>query len=310
MKINDIVLNEGHDIKPLEDYMDLLISELKGNYSEWWQTYLSGAGIYRSESGLGNNNFFVYKTPLKDRKAAYSSLNIHNLFMNNSPNWSEFPKRSVICSTTMNELFRRSGGRFVVIPKNGTKIGVCPADDIYNSYNVTGNLGYFLEDLEYISGKLELLLKYLNILQNKFDEHNIDEKIKIIDLDVLQFKISDSFNETLEKAKRLDKLTSYMSNEFAVIYTRHKEFIKETPAAYNIESFYAGEYSRRDFKDGFYKSLLRIFNDPINFNIDDAQTYKSNNYDHNEVWFDNDSIMIAFEDVEKVMDEYKKSLES
>lgn len=67
------------------------------------------------------------------RQSAYCCSNHYTLLMNNLPSWSEYPKRTHICS---NVYFRFNQNVFRVIPFNGAKIGICPNDDIQAPFEV------------------------------------------------------------------------------------------------------------------------------------------------------------------------------
>jgi hypothetical protein len=50
--------------------------------------------------------------------------------MNNNPIWADFPKREIICTTAPGTA-TYYGNTFIVYPKNGAKIGICPGVDIW-----------------------------------------------------------------------------------------------------------------------------------------------------------------------------------
>jgi hypothetical protein len=68
--------------------------------------------------------------PSSTPRQSRNTENYYTLIINNSPEWSNFPKREIICSTYSNR-FRSS---YCVFPFDGAKIGVCPTPDIWGSF--------------------------------------------------------------------------------------------------------------------------------------------------------------------------------
>jgi hypothetical protein len=115
----------------------------------------SSWNIYR---GLDRKDDYIhYKKPTIERISRYAVNNIYNLLLSNLPSWKSYPKRnlSYICSTDEEHAAEGygsggilTGGRscHVVLPVDGSKVGVCPANDIWYSFD---NLYSELNDLNY-----------------------------------------------------------------------------------------------------------------------------------------------------------------
>jgi len=77
--------------------------------------------------------FFVQ--PSKHERASANTTNFYNMMLSNFPSWKNYPKRnkSLICTT---DFYRAGDYGFVyyVIPKDGSKIGICDEGDIWNSF--------------------------------------------------------------------------------------------------------------------------------------------------------------------------------
>jgi len=71
-----------------------------------------------------------------DRGSAYASYNFYTILIDNLTTWKGYPKRSksVVCGSDMEMVSARSGRHYIVLPENGSKIGVCPAYDIWFSF--------------------------------------------------------------------------------------------------------------------------------------------------------------------------------
>lgn len=127
-------LTEGRS-KPLtrEDVTDLLRKEC----SDSLEAYKNGYTIFRA---LDNNNPFLITSPKGDRISAFSEGNYYTLWINNSELWNKFPKRSIICASGKRASNHGADSVFHVFPFNGAKIGVCPEDDIWDSFKELRNM--------------------------------------------------------------------------------------------------------------------------------------------------------------------------
>lgn len=177
-------------------------------YSEAIKRCKAGFPIYK---GL-HLGFDAYKTDPKllKRKSQYTS-NHYTLLLSNLPVWRNWPKRdqSLICSTSF-EYARNYGDLYIVLPKNGSKIGICPNNDIWNSFlGLTGipldKLNDFFKDIPdktYLGMLRQLLAKrktiatllnrddrtehqdrWLNWLAERFQKaHNIEDIERIFNV--------------------------------------------------------------------------------------------------------------------------------
>lgn len=77
----------------------------------------------------------LYNGTNLNRKAAYANNNFYNLWLSNSREWSEYPKRSksFICTTDEGKA-SEYGDVLYVIPQDSSDIGICPRADIWDSF--------------------------------------------------------------------------------------------------------------------------------------------------------------------------------
>ena len=91
--------------------------------------------IYR---GVGAKETWNITDPTRStpRESPNASSNLYNLYFSNSPQWKEYPKRnmSIICSTVYN-MAENFGDVFFLFPRDNAKIGVCPKEDIWVSFD-------------------------------------------------------------------------------------------------------------------------------------------------------------------------------
>ena len=87
-----------------------------------------------------------------ERRLAYSGGNHYTLMMDNLPQWKAFPKRGrgLVCSSDRDyaDGYNENGNLFAVFPVNGSKVGVCPKEDIYDSFKLVWSMGGFSKSME------------------------------------------------------------------------------------------------------------------------------------------------------------------
>ncbi len=91
--------------------------------------------IYRGMNLPNDINTSIYNTNSFTRKSA-NTYNYYTLLFDNHPSWKDYPKRSksMICTTEYSTA-DGYGNVFIVIPSDKAKIGVCPANDLWNSFD-------------------------------------------------------------------------------------------------------------------------------------------------------------------------------
>jgi hypothetical protein len=194
------------------------------NCSDMLEKFTKDIKIYR---GIKRTSQFLYydkNAIAQERVSPYIDYNFYTLLLNNLPSWKSYPKRKIICTTDMWKASNYSDNYpYIVFPFNGAKIGVCPAKDIWDSFDYAhvygsemnldlGNLIQYMDnsvtDKALKKLKYSEMLKYFSRLDKfkdegklKFDKfmHNgewlgpyIHTKMKLIDYlnDVLSPKIN------------------------------------------------------------------------------------------------------------------------
>lgn len=134
-------LFEIHDIEPgayksrvrpffINDAVATLKRECAQALQQWDKSPLYRGGYFSFEKGIGFGES-IAETP---RQSANTS-NFYTLWIDNSPLWKDFPKRSK--SFIGSSSWRISSGYgdiSLMIPFDSAKIGVCPADDLWFSF--------------------------------------------------------------------------------------------------------------------------------------------------------------------------------
>ena len=110
--------------------------------------YIGLNNKYRIYRGINNDANYMYVNPkLVTRRSAYASKNYYTELLDFFKSWKDYPKRSksLICTTKYgyaSKYAADSDGIYVVIPKNNAKIGVCPEEDIWSSFQEISNLNF------------------------------------------------------------------------------------------------------------------------------------------------------------------------
>lgn len=102
--------------------------------------------LYRHIDGF-TDDYGIVNPSNFERESAYAYYNYYTLLIDNLPSWRGWPKRSksIVCTTSMKEATDRahySGAGYEVYPKKGSKIAICPSNDIWFSFHhIKRNIG-------------------------------------------------------------------------------------------------------------------------------------------------------------------------
>jgi len=180
MKIGQYLLYEHN--KEYKTPRALMISEKEFNtlaetqYSDAFNIYIkTKQAIYRGDAQVDYLYAKIIEPDKIERVSAFT-YNYYTWMINYHPAWSEYPKRSIICSTAK-QGSESYGTLYRIYPQNGTKIGICPSSDIWDSFN------------SFLKGH-SIVYKFTDVFYNLFmifklpSYHSTVEKFKA-DLDIL-----------------------------------------------------------------------------------------------------------------------------
>jgi len=202
--------------------------------------------------------------------------NHYTLLIDNSPRWSSYPKRSrsIIC-TTSSEKALSYGECYCVIPFDNAKIGICPENDIWVSFEKIGikRLESFTYDLD-----------QLGVTDSDFSSMLSDFK-----------KLEDKIVNGEIKMER-SKISSLLLRTFS-----------GNPYSYDFgedTSDILVNYKNLENRPSLYEYIDKLF-DPIKngFNLSsykDVSKYLNTDL---EVWTDSNSIMISSGIINEVLKE-------
>lgn len=143
--------NKGSRGKRIGDTDALKILESKCSKS-WGYFLENGKSLLRGMSFKGH---FYHIDPKSSKRVSQNTENYYTLIIDNSSKWRKYPKRSESLILSNNRM--KAGGYgdlYRVFPYDGSNFGICPQDDIWDSFGKTlpphyglGRLVYELTDM-------------------------------------------------------------------------------------------------------------------------------------------------------------------
>jgi len=146
-EMDNIVLSEeaGKPIKTKQiKTLNALEKLVNGEYSEAFEKALNRICIFRGchddDPAIGHE--YVIATP--GLRKSQNTTNEYTMLMSDIlPSWKEYPKRnrSFICTNSIDcvvDYVRNLEDAFLILPKNGAKIGVCSEHDLWFSFKNGG----------------------------------------------------------------------------------------------------------------------------------------------------------------------------
>lgn len=158
---------------------ELLQESLSPTYNWYFKTFPDEPAVYRGSRGQADS-YLVYPAVV-GRKSA-NTTNEYTLLMSNHPTWKKFPRRdsSIIC-TTNKKMASGYGRAYAVILPKPFKLGVCPAEDLWESFDLS-SLGFSYLDR-------------LSSVINRYITKNLGQKVtyqKLVDA-INSYKIGDAY---------------------------------------------------------------------------------------------------------------------
>lgn len=190
---------------------------------------------------IGDSNNFVRSS--RNTKSWYA------LWIDNSPNWKNFPKRlsSYIC-TTDPSVAEGYGHRHLIFPNNSAKIGICPDGDMWDSFTnefieIFGSLPLQIDEFQQLvdnifaaSNKYDRGLS--SILGNSYSFSTLKSTLKSMTISEIEKSLNnmrrldkDDSRKMLENMKRLN--LKNLADVYDYILSPN-EFKHTTPANFSF----------------------------------------------------------------------------
>jgi hypothetical protein len=214
------------------------------------KAYKDNYVIYR---GIFNPiNEFLYIDPKKGKpRRSANTQNYYTLLIDNSPYWKDYPKRSqsIICTTSYKKAMSFDTV-YEVFLYDGAKIGICPEDDFWFSFENTlgsGNsLDYFNYRFEKMANNFDVNINDSNWKTFKKTITNINDEMKKAGIDnnrtIAPFKTSkedllENLFDLLEPTKNNFKVTTNIKDIGKKSHGNGKEIWTDSKAIM-IKSFF------------------------------------------------------------------------
>ena len=245
---------------------------IRTDYSDAWALFDNENYIYRGTERkyLNKEDFAVEVTP-GIRISKDGIPNLYTILLSEIlDSWKKFPKRnrSHICSLDGHTASSYGDYLYYVLPKNGTKIGVCPYGDIWDSFDST----------YYQSAKdLVLMIRKIFMIVLEQSDYVIDNALKDASSTIHLFeafdKKFDEFNEEEQRQRFIDMFVDIYDHTLMLDYINFVE-------------------NDNNNKSDFMKFLERKIFNTKGFSVKSLYNIDSLMGDDREVWFEGPALYI------------------
>ncbi len=279
VQYNSIIDNEALVSDTLKDYniVDIslddieLINLLNTDYSEAFDRAKKGYFIFRGD--VIDDNIVNRKPGI--RVSLNNSYNYYNRLLSNILNsWKHYPKRnqSFICTSSYEYAAHWSDVVNLVLPINGTKLGICPRWDMWRSFTEHSDIERML---------------YFNIDISKFFSIINDT---LADVHDYIFKYEDNkevYRYIVKTESNIKKLTENKVNDLIEYF--HADMYNANIFEYIIRSVY-------NDTETIISCLDDILNPEKNeFRTEFIESYSIPINKQRELWFSNEAIFIRID---------------
>ena len=251
------------------------------NYSSAVARLKAGARIYRGLRYF--NKTYALVKPSNTERTSKNTKNIYTALMDCLPSWHDYPKRSrsIICSSSTDYADKYTGPRvkysnsdrigslYCILPKNGGRIGICPDDDIWNSFPIV-NMRW---QTDHMDGFNRLFAKIFYDLYANSNVSYMNLKHRR-DIDEMN---GDEMKQFLEEAEKeltdIESALEHIENKVIVSDIRNNKL--------------KGKKTWTEYFDGLLNPKKNGFTLQT---IEEYSVAKSSEY---EVWTDSDCLMIC-----------------
>jgi len=279
MRLKNYLLEDGRSQSINKEKALKMLSSSSYKFS------LKGTPMYRGLPSYKGD--FLIVSPANFERVSRNTDNYYTLLMDNLPQWREYPKRSksIICSTSYEIAQEYSGEEnslYVVIPKVGSKIGVCSDADIWNSFAAFDSLISFNNIINHL---LKLADKYITYIDDIYDLRDLFMHYDDV-VNELHGMYEELEPEELNNTNISDFILNYM--EDYLLFSRE---IYKSSCEYETLSKLCKHYSKGGKTLDFFAELLDP--DENGFELEIAGNHKLPY--NREVWTDGTSILIESE---------------
>jgi len=195
----DTYLTESRG-KLLDIEIEEVLGTIRSKCSQAYKAYMTGNRLYRGIDVAGwEQSFFI--EPSKHVRHSRDGSNAYTVFIDNSPMWKSYPKRSqsIICVSDIG-VASTYGTPYTVFAVDGSTFGICPNNDIWFSFDSYG--GTAITDLIDVYNKMCRVFKFPELPRrpsysalmssfDKFDKYWKDNDLNFLLKDTMTSTITD-----------------------------------------------------------------------------------------------------------------------
>ena len=260
MRLSKYILLEGSDYENPGRGKEISMEEAIKIAPKFSEAINASTVITRVSSTAERYSYYlVDPKKSKVKRGSRNTLNYYTEIIDNSSSWKKYPKRSESLIASAN---RKYGLR--LLPKNGSKIGVCPSPDFWFSF-----LNSFEYSMDRINDALDEIFRRSNDMISKFDKSL--ESIKTA------CKNFDNWYENQEDIKNM------IEREFGKRWT-----------ADNVRNLL------KDYKGNLFKMIeSKLSSDKNGFKLITTSNIDSISGKVKEIWTDGESLMVRCDEWQK-----------
>jgi len=231
MRFKNFLITEGRSVP-----MDIrkASSVIRSNCMESYNKWLHKSNALWRGNISARSDFAIVK-PSEHTRASANTSNYYTLLTDNLPEWKKYPNRSqsIICANNDRSIYGSPMSQFLVLPFDGSNIGICPTEDFWDSFSET-----FRTSIDYFNDRLENVHYALTGRTMRFDSNYRKLTKTIEDMEKIWSKLSEEEKEyivgkhasiltiALEKNLTIKETIKYIldpeKNNFKVIKTSDK----------------------------------------------------------------------------------------
>ncbi len=265
----EVLVESSHVIDDVD-----VIQRLKIKCSESLDLLARGKGIYFATTHAQDKVMLVRASQHEYEEGKYQLL--HEM-LDMCPEWKFFPKRSIstICSTSKRPA--QSGSTvYVVLPVNGSKVGVCSDATYGESFN-----------------RLEKAFGIRNVIE-------FEREFKLI-LNLTEQFVNDKDFPDQSDIKEIQRVCAMFDNIMKTFKGLHDfKTMLRTVSDINVDEWL------RPMKEGLFMRIMDALDPDLN-GFDVARISELDGYKNREIWFTNDCYMIEKRTFDELLDSGKLS---
>ena len=198
------------------------------DYSEAFDRYEKGFRIYKGLRKFTNDVEILKPIQRKSQ----NTTNYMTTLLSNLPEWSAYPKRNYCTVCTSSYVYAKNyGDLYYIFPENGSRIGVCPKNDIFNSFEI---------EMLFINGCIKsmdqnirnIIMEQTGELLPRLDENNYFDIISVLKNYYSHYVQTDEYKNNLledlcDKTKTFDGFINFISpetNKFQLVNIANYDF--------------------------------------------------------------------------------------